>query len=105
MQQAYLELLDPAAVPSLFKSSLTPALLGETMLWILKSIAARGGELNRWLLLMDSFAATPRFSMVKLAIPSAQKKELRSAWAAAEIAIAGTADADHLAKSRTVFGL
>ena len=105
MQQAYLQLLDPAAIPSLFKSSLTPALLGETALCVLKSTAAHGEDLSRWLQLLDSFAATPRFGMVKLAMPAATMKELSAAWEAAEAAVAGTRNADQLAAIKSAYGL
>ena len=114
-QQAYLQLLDPVAVPSLFKSSLTPALLWDAVLCILRSIvdtsrraeegSTQGGHVSLWIQLLDSFAATPRFSMVKIAIPGAQMKQLRAAWEASAAAVIGTALADDLARLRTVYGM
>ena len=122
LQRAYLQLLDPAAVPAVFKSSLTPALLGESVLCILTSIAAPSGgpedgdagakaaeaqsdSRHRWIRLLEGFSAVPRFGMMKIAIPSATKAKLRSAWEAATTAVAGSVDVQELARLQTVCGL
>ena len=120
LQQAYLQLLDPAALPAVFKSSLTPALLGDCVLCLLKGIAAPIANAENGIAeaaeaqihdahgcvrLLEGFASVPRFSMMKIAISSAQKAAIRSAWEDAATAVAESADAPQFARLQKLYGL
>lgn len=117
LQQRYLCLLQPAALTTLFKSSLTSALLADVVRSSLSSMvttAAEGAQLDSagghgstcdWVQLLESFQAVSRFTMAALGLPSKQKAELSALWDGAVSAKGAGANAERLTALRKCYRL
>lgn len=85
----YLQRIDPTQLPSIFKSSLTPALLAAVLRAVLSHVAqgsasgaAEGGDQAWALAVVGGLAACPRFDMTSMCIGSKGKKALSALWEA-----------------------
>jgi Potential Monad-binding region of RPAP3 len=88
LQTALLRRMDPAALPALFKHSLTPALLGGVARAALCQLAA-GDDAPFWTALLEGLTRVPRFEVVALSLGGAEKSALSTLW---DAAAAGAAD-------------
>ena len=118
LQQHYLCLLQPAGLPALFKSSLTPAVLAAVVRSSLCSIMSKtaaetaqqdsAGEPSltcEWVQLLEGFKSVPRFTMAALGLPGKQKAELTALWDGAVSASKGGFDAGRLTDLRKCYRL
>lgn len=88
-QQAYLALLEPAVLPAVFKSSLTPQLLSAMLRALLAQLGSGiapsdAGAALHAVALLDGLTAVPRFDMTLMCVPGKEKKELREMAATAQ---------------------
>jgi hypothetical protein len=84
-QAAYLRLLQPAILPSLFKNALTPPVVSSMLSVALGQLAA--GESGFVLELLSALTRVPRFEMTVMCLPGREIRELQSQWQTAADAL------------------
>jgi len=86
-------LVDAAAVPTIFKSSLTAPLLLDVLHVVLERLVGTAARGELGLDLLRGFARVPRFDMTVMCFPAKSKPALRAAWDGARERLAGDAAA------------
>ena len=86
-------LVDAAAVPTIFKSSLTAPLLLDVLHVVLERLVGTAARGELGLALLRGFARVPRFDMTVMCFPAKSKPGLRAAWDGARERLAGDAAA------------
>ena len=90
-QAAYIQLLDPAGLPALFKQSLTPAVLSSLLSVCLQTAASKPDKAPAAVKLLDGLTKVPRFEMTAMCLPNREKAGLRLQWDAASASDPATA--------------
>ncbi len=105
-QSAYLLLLPPASLPSIFKTSLTAQVLVAMLHATLAGLAGGGpgADVQQYLALLAGLPAVPRFDMAAMSIGGKDKAALRQAWDGAAGKLAG-GQAEKLQQLRGKFRL
>jgi hypothetical protein len=106
-QAAFLLLLPPPSLPSVFKTSLTAQVLVAMLHAALAGLAAQGtdvAEVQQYLALLAGLPAVPRFDMAAMSISSRDKAAVRQAWDGAAGKLAGE-QAEQLQQLRSKFRL
>ena len=103
MQAAYIQLLDPAGLPALFKQSLTPVVLSSLLSVCLQTAASKPDKAPAAVKLLEGLTKVPRFEMTAMCLPNREKAGIRLQWEAA--AASDPASAPQLAALRTKYRL
>ncbi len=90
-QAAYIQLLDPAGLPALFKQSLTPAVLSSLLSVCLQTIASKPDKAPAAVQLLEGLTKVSRFEMTAMCLPKREKADLRLQWDAATASDAAVA--------------
>lgn len=106
LQRAYLALIAPDALSSVFKSSLTPAALTDMLRALLGGAAADAVAARRALAFLEGLTRVPRFGMTAMCVGGGERAALSPLVDGLAAALAGDATAlAQLAAVRSQFKL